>query len=56
MDSPAACDSSAMAIADKCNHSAAGTLHPNHTDGQTTTVCTALAKFEFGRHIYSIYL
>jgi len=43
MDSPAACASCAMPIAVESNHSAAGTLHPHHTDGQTTTTCTALA-------------
>jgi len=32
MDSPASCASCTMPTTDKSNHSAAGTLHPHHTD------------------------
>jgi len=43
MDSPAVCASCAMPTADESSHSAAGMLHPHHTDGHTTMARTALA-------------
>ena len=43
MDSSAACASCALPTADEFNHSAASRLHPDYTDGHTTTAYTALA-------------
>jgi len=43
MDSPTTCANCTMPTADKSNHSATGTLHPHHTDGNTTMAYMVLA-------------